>query len=118
MTQIQTKVKSDMVHYCLKACSHCRGDLISEGDEWRCLQCSTIYYPVEILEIMNLPEGNHLTARSDLDTDRFYKKHKEVLGLFDAGLSSEEAAIVLGINPRSARRIREIYTDIKDNKKC
>ena len=29
----------------LKDCEHCQGDLVFEGDEWRCLQCGRNYYP-------------------------------------------------------------------------
>ena len=29
----------------LKSCSKCRGDLILDGDEWRCWQCGQYYYP-------------------------------------------------------------------------
>ena len=29
----------------LKSCSKCRGDLILDGDEWRCWQCGRHYYP-------------------------------------------------------------------------
>ncbi|PKB63963.1 MAG: hypothetical protein BZY80_04760 [SAR202 cluster bacterium Io17-Chloro-G2] len=29
----------------LKSCSKCQGDLILDGDEWRCWQCGRHYYP-------------------------------------------------------------------------
>ena len=29
----------------LKACRKCDGDLILDGDEWRCWQCGHYYYP-------------------------------------------------------------------------
>lgn len=29
----------------LGSCRKCNGDLVNEGDEWRCLQCGTYYYP-------------------------------------------------------------------------
>ncbi|MCH7713791.1 MAG: hypothetical protein IIC99_09225 [Chloroflexi bacterium] len=29
----------------LKCCSKCRGDLVLDGDEWRCWQCGQHYYP-------------------------------------------------------------------------
>lgn len=31
--------------YKLKCCGKCDGDLTLDGDEWRCLQCGTYYYP-------------------------------------------------------------------------
>lgn len=29
----------------LKSCRKCRGDLVLDGDEWRCWQCGRYYYP-------------------------------------------------------------------------
>ena len=29
----------------LKGCGKCRGDLMQDGDEWRCIQCGYVYYP-------------------------------------------------------------------------
>ena len=29
----------------LKGCHKCRGDLVLDGDEWRCWQCGQHYYP-------------------------------------------------------------------------
>ena len=29
----------------LKSCSKCRGDLVLDGDEWRCWQCGQHFYP-------------------------------------------------------------------------
>ena len=31
--------------YKLKCCGKCDGDLTLDGDEWRCFQCGTYYYP-------------------------------------------------------------------------
>ena len=28
----------------LKSCSKCRGDLVLDGDEWKCMQCARYYY--------------------------------------------------------------------------
>ena len=36
-----------------KGCSKCKGDLVLDGDEWRCWQCGTYYYPNE--PVMDLP---------------------------------------------------------------
>ncbi|NQW23970.1 MAG: hypothetical protein HQ475_11045 [SAR202 cluster bacterium] len=36
-----------------KNCSKCNGDLVLDGDEWRCWQCGTYYYPNE--PVMDLP---------------------------------------------------------------
>jgi len=33
------------MHCQLKCCTKCQGDLVSDGDEWRCWQCGQYYYP-------------------------------------------------------------------------
>ena len=36
-----------------KDCYKCKGDLVLDGDEWRCWQCGTYYYPNE--PVMDIP---------------------------------------------------------------
>ena len=36
-----------------KGCTKCKGDLVLDGDEWRCWQCGTYYYPSD--PVMDLP---------------------------------------------------------------
>ena len=36
----------------LKSCSKCRGDLVLDGDEWRCWQCGQYYYPRRSVETL------------------------------------------------------------------
>ena len=44
-----------MTVYCrLKACRKCGGDLVLDGDEWRCWQCGQYYYPIQAL--LEMPE--------------------------------------------------------------
>lgn len=33
--------------FILKGCKKCSGDLIQDSDEWRCMQCGQIYYPMQ-----------------------------------------------------------------------
>lgn len=40
----------------LKDCAKCNGDLVLDGDEWRCWQCGTYYYPHE--PVKDLPLEN------------------------------------------------------------
>ncbi|PKB79526.1 MAG: hypothetical protein BZY88_12845 [SAR202 cluster bacterium Io17-Chloro-G9] len=37
----------------LKSCSKCQGDLVLDGDEWRCWQCGQYYYPVRSPEALS-----------------------------------------------------------------
>ena len=32
----------------LKSCQKCKGDLVLDGDEWRCCQCARYYRPVPL----------------------------------------------------------------------
>ena len=46
----------------LKECQKCRGDLVLDGEEWRCWQCGHYYYP-------NMPEMQ-LEGIEGLDVQR------------------------------------------------
>lgn len=38
------------MYYRLKSCEKCNGDLVLDGEEWRCLQCARYYYPPRLSE--------------------------------------------------------------------
>ncbi len=48
----------------LKGCPKCRGDLVLDGDEWRCWQCGQYYYPKPA--VLDLPEE---PLRNPMDSD-------------------------------------------------
>ena len=51
--------------YKFKDCAKCRGDLVLEGDEWRCWQCGTYYYPKEpVMDLPKEPVGSQLVLRA------------------------------------------------------
>ena len=51
-----------------KDCTKCKGDLVLDGDEWRCWQCGTYYYPKE--PVMDLPLESQMSIQKLQDADR------------------------------------------------
>ena len=51
----------------LKNCRKCSGDLILDGDEWRCWQCGQYYYPMsESPEMLEEPPNPEMVAAGGL----------------------------------------------------
>ena len=50
-----------------KDCTKCRGDLVLDGDEWRCWQCGTYYYPKE--PVMDLPLESQVSIQELQEAD-------------------------------------------------
>ena len=47
----------------LKNCRKCSGDLILDGDEWRCWQCGQYYYPMnESPDMLEEPPNPEIVA--------------------------------------------------------
>ena len=47
----------------LKNCRKCSGDLILDGDEWRCWQCGQYYYPMsESPDMLEEPPNPEMVA--------------------------------------------------------
>ena len=53
----------------LKNCRKCLGDLVLDGDEWRCWQCGHYYYPRPEREIRleEIPDPLELTHESTVE---------------------------------------------------
>ena len=43
----------------LKACWKCAGDLVLDGDEWRCWQCGRYYPQLSGVELQAIAEGKN-----------------------------------------------------------
>lgn len=56
----------------LKCCSKCGGDLVLDGDEWRCWQCGQHYYPRRSVEALRdlLLETRREPAAASLPVER------------------------------------------------
>tara|TARA_B100000315_G_scaffold249044_2_gene279697 strand:- start:889 stop:1098 length:210 start_codon:yes stop_codon:yes gene_type:complete len=48
-----------------KSCGKCGGDLVMEGDEWRCIHCGRYYYP----NVTQLRETETTLFRSGTPSD-------------------------------------------------
>lgn len=63
--------------YKLKACGKCNGDLLLDGDEWRCCQCGTYFYPQEALSDVLLEFRGAQESRLVLQPfEREFKSHR------------------------------------------
>ncbi len=126
----------------LKCCQKCEGDLVLDGEEWRCWQCGHYYYPRTSLPELQLDESGSVTLRVDADPpgvtprrrrrsrwavrdintlivakDRSEKKwwtrNDHLIKLLDAGQSVREIALVSGRSERQIRVIREQLNDMR-----
>ena len=124
----------------LKSCHKCGGDLVLDGDEWRCWQCGQYYYPRPArVELSDRPTERHSTGnfavpassgrrqprrrsprhvnslimakvRSD---DRWWKKNREVVSHLDQGRTVKEISVLVGRGERQIRIIRERLNELR-----
>lgn len=126
----------------LKNCPKCRGDLVLDGDEWRCWQCGQYYYPKSaVLEMppdppLNLgvspyavvpqrsvqkgrrghrgPRNiNSLIMAKDRSDRRWWRRNKIVVGYLDEGRSIRDIALLASRGERQIRVIRERLHDLR-----
>ena len=126
----------------LKNCRKCSGDLILDGEEWRCWQCGQYYYPkAELPELMEEPPNSAMVlgggekiaserrtsvsrsprnlnsriiarARSD---NRWWDRNRDVVRYLDQGLSVREISALVSHSERQVRIIRERLHDMRTN---
>ncbi len=126
--------------YLFKGCGKCCGDLVQEGDEWRCFQCGRVYYPqssstelqlnakdIERSETAgetgtdrNRPmvrrSARHLNpvlAATRLNEEQWWTKNKSVIYHLDRGKKVREIAEIVGLGPRQVRVVRERLRDLR-----
>jgi len=93
----------------LGACRKCRGDLIPEWDEWKCIQCGDRRYPNPI----NLDDP-HVSRRGPdklklAETHaKWTRRNAGIIEVLKKGLSAREVATMFGKTARYVRRIREL----------
>lgn len=128
----------------LKSCHKCGGDLILDGDEWRCWQCGQYYYsgpagvelPAPPSERERLtgkfaatasngrrqprrraPRNvNSLIMAKDRSDDRWWQKNREVVHYLDEGHTVKEISGLVGQGERQIRVIRERLRDLRASK--
>ena len=123
----------------LKSCPKCQGDLLLDGDEWRCWQCGQYYYPhppctappeIEASDLPGLGVGgsidapkrrrrsergvNSLISATDRNENRWWNHNREVVRYLDEGRTVREIASLVGRSPRQIRVVRERLNDMRD----
>lgn len=126
-----------MVQINLKACGKCGGDLKLDENEWRCWQCGHAHYTAvemsRILEAAKSPpnppkedqpsktkrrggraygsvgDHNRQIERRNRAEKHFWEKNKEVIRLFDEGLTLKEVAAIDG---RGERRLDVVRREV------
>ena len=125
----------------LKACRKCGGDLVLDGDEWRCWQCGQYYYPMRTLLEMPeeppdpelLPADGEVNERrphrrrarrsprninsrimaKDRSDRRWCLRNREVIRHLDQGLSVREISQLVARGERQIRIVRERLNDLR-----
>ena len=123
-----------------KDCAKCKGDLVLDGDEWRCWQCGTYYYPHE--PVMDLPLEAQMTVHEFQDMDaepeirrvrarrrtmtninsvimakersesRWWSKNQDIIDRLKEGRSVRDISELVGKGQRQIRGVQERLKDI------
>lgn len=123
-----------------KGCNKCNGDLVLDGDEWRCWQCGTYYYPSE--PVMDLPQEaavpelvfeaadgedrprlvrtrrrmipkiNSVIKARERSENRWWTKNQEVIDQLKLGYSVREISELVGKGQRQIRGVQERLKDM------
>ena len=94
----------------LASCPKCKGDLVYEGDEWRCLQCGKYYYPkrrqplepVGARRIWGINSSIRATQASEAHWE---SRNQEIIGHLSAGRTTRETA---SLTDHSSRRVQSV----------
>ena len=123
-----------------KSCGKCNGDLVLDGDEWRCWQCGRYYYPERPLpQLLQDPaEAKHplteaedtinrkrrkstrsvrrinsVIAARDRSDQNWWTKNQAVIAQLDQGRSVSEISQDLGWGARQVRIVRERLYELR-----
>ena len=127
-----------------KSCHKCGGDLVLDGDEWRCWQCGQYYYPrparvdlparpsererstgefsASASTARRQPQRrsprhvNSLIMAKVRSDDRWWKKNREVVSYLDDGHSVKQISALVGRGERQIRVIRERLNELRTPK--
>ena len=125
----------------LKSCQKCSGDLILDGDEWRCWQCGQHYYPRFLqqeraveppasdslgpMEWMENPRRlrgrygravrniNSLIVAKDRSDERWWARNAEIIRYLDEDRSVREISALVGRGERQVRVVRERLNELR-----
>ncbi len=123
-----------------KGCTKCNGDLVLDGDEWRCWQCGTYYYPKE--PVMDLPLESQMSIQELPDADcepeprrvrarrrtmtninsviqakersesRWWSKNQDIIDRLKEGYSVRDISDLVGKGQRQIRGVQERLKDL------
>jgi len=121
----------------------CNGDLVLDGDEWRCFQCARYYYPrpaaLDFLFESGASEApscngeepeqarrrrrgraprsiNSVIAAKTRSDRRWRVRNGEIIRHLEEGRSVAETALLMGRGQRQIRTVRERLKDLRDFK--
>lgn len=123
----------------LKNYRKCLGDLVLDGDEWRCWQCGHYYYARPERETLfeeppepvssdqppaapaaprmkatrSLRDINGAIATRNRRDKRWWIRNMEIIRTLDDGCSVKEIAKSIGRGPRQVRVVRERLYDMR-----
>ncbi len=126
--------------YKFKSCAKCKGDLVLDGDEWRCWQCGTYYYPND--PVMDLPQEvlgsdlvfqaadcevsprrvrarkrttpniNSVIMAKERSENRWWTNNQDIIDRLEQGYSVREISELVGKGQRQIRGVQERLKDI------
>ena len=123
-----------------KDCTKCKGDLVLDGDEWRCWQCGTYYYPhaavmdlpvespasmqvIEESEVESEPRPvrarrrtmtniNSVIMAKERSENRWWTKNQEIIERLKQGYSVRDISESVGKGQRQIRGVQERLRDL------
>ncbi|MBM3943781.1 MAG: hypothetical protein FJ316_12910 [SAR202 cluster bacterium] len=124
----------------LKCCTRCKGDLVLDGDEWRCWQCGRYFYP-DTPDLQPPPEEaaaeaaeeelglvvarrqrrprwavgdiNSLIVAKHRSEQRWWIRNQELIKYLDEGRTVREISTLVGRSERQVRVVREQLNDLR-----
>ena len=124
----------------LKECQKCRGDLVLDGEEWRCWQCGHYYYPnipelqlegPDLIAVADpadqlgdkprrrrrsrwaVRDINNLIVAKNRSEKKWWDRNSDLISLLDNGKTVKEIAATAGRSERQIRVIREQLNDLR-----
>lgn len=96
----------------LASCQKCKGGLVREGDEWRCLQCGTYYYlkaqqPQEAIYPRKTWSINAAIQATQASEARWQFSNREIIEQLSAGSTTQDIASLTNHSPRRIQSVKE-----------
>ncbi|MDA0735285.1 MAG: hypothetical protein O2909_11985 [Chloroflexi bacterium] len=115
-----------------KACRKCQGDLLPDGDEFRCFQCGNYYYPkIELPELESVFPGaagvidhlhplprkyirsSRLSVACGRAEQRWWARNQGLIKLIDSGGTAVQLAKLTTVSARQIRAVREKLYELR-----